>query len=112
MTSSAGKHDLGKVEAQGNVSDTVNIVSDIVADSSLAPAEEELEYVPDGGKEAWTVVLGSTLALFASSGLANSYVRLLLFSYLPLPLIETTFCRVLSRITTSPHFSHLHRHHP
>ncbi|KAI1787128.1 monocarboxylate permease [Ganoderma leucocontextum] len=35
--------------------------------------EDELEYVPDGGRAAWTVVLGSTLALFASAGMINSY---------------------------------------
>nr|VWP00292.1 Bud site selection protein 6 [Ganoderma boninense] len=35
--------------------------------------EQELEYVPDGGKAAWTVILGSTLALFASAGMINSY---------------------------------------
>ena len=35
------------------------------------------EYVPDGGKEAWTVVLGSSLALFASAGMINAYVRIL-----------------------------------
>ncbi|KAI0688206.1 hypothetical protein C8T65DRAFT_589805, partial [Cerioporus squamosus] len=30
---------------------------------------------PGGGREAWTVVLGSTLALFASAGMINAYVR-------------------------------------
>ncbi|CDO77904.1 hypothetical protein BN946_scf184692.g2 [Trametes cinnabarina] len=34
---------------------------------------DQLEYVPDGGKEAWTVVLGSSLALFASAGMINAY---------------------------------------
>ena len=29
-------------------------------------ATVEEEYVPDGGKEAWLVVLGSTMGLFAS----------------------------------------------
>ena len=47
--------------------------------AAIAPAtashEQELEYVPDGGKAAWTVVLGSTLALFASAGMINSYFR-------------------------------------
>ncbi|KAI8989624.1 major facilitator superfamily domain-containing protein [Trametes punicea] len=33
----------------------------------------ELEYVPDGGKEAWTVVVGSCLALVASAGMINAY---------------------------------------
>lgn len=36
--------------------------------------EPELEYVPDGGREAWIVVLGSSLALFASAGMVNAYV--------------------------------------
>ena len=35
----------------------------------------ELEYVPDGGREAWIVVLGTTMALFASAGMINAYVR-------------------------------------
>ncbi len=39
--------------------------------------EPQLEYVPDGGKEAWTVVLGSSLALFASAGMINTYVSAL-----------------------------------
>ncbi|KAL7284573.1 hypothetical protein ACG7TL_001865 [Trametes sanguinea] len=42
------------------------------ADSTEEPSYE-LEYVPDGGKEAWTVVLGSSLALFASAGMINAY---------------------------------------
>lgn len=40
---------------------------------AAVPAVPE-EHVPDGGKEAWTVVLGSTLALFASAGMINAYV--------------------------------------
>lgn len=42
----------------------------------IPPAESkpELEYVPDGGREAWTVVLGSALALFSSAGMINAYV--------------------------------------
>ena len=47
--------------------------------AAVAPAtpvlEQQLEYVPDGGRAAWTVVLGSTLALFASAGMINAYVR-------------------------------------
>ena len=64
MASSAEKQvaqDPSKVEAQTNVVDTTTV------DDRPASAVEELEYVPDGGREAWTVVLGSTLALFASS---------------------------------------------
>ena len=37
-------------------------------------ATVEEEYVPDGGKEAWLVVLGSTMGLFASAGMINAYV--------------------------------------
>lgn len=38
---------------------------------------------PDGGREAWTVVFASTLALFASFGVVNSYVSLLHTTLLP-----------------------------
>ncbi|KAH9912094.1 monocarboxylate permease [Epithele typhae] len=37
------------------------------------PVVLEEEYVPDGGMGAWTVLLGSTSALFASAGMINSY---------------------------------------
>ena len=40
----------------------------------LAESEPTFEYVPDGGREAWTVVLGSALALFSSAGMINAYV--------------------------------------
>ncbi|PIL29207.1 MFS general substrate transporter [Ganoderma sinense ZZ0214-1] len=39
----------------------------------LAESASEPEYVPDGGREAWTVVLGSALALFSSAGMINAY---------------------------------------
>ncbi|KAI9056296.1 monocarboxylate permease [Trametes sanguinea] len=42
------------------------------ADNTANPSYD-LEYVPDGGKEAWTVVLGSSLGLFASAGMINAY---------------------------------------
>lgn len=58
--------DAAKVEAQSTVVDTT------VADRNLATEEDE--YVPDGGREAWTVVMGSSLALFASAGMINAYV--------------------------------------
>ncbi len=48
------------------------------APATPAVLEQQLEYVPDGGKAARTVVLGSTLALFASAGMINAYVRRLL----------------------------------
>ena len=50
-------------------------VNPVVDDQALvADPEPALEYVPDGGREAWTVVLGSSLALFASAGMINAYV--------------------------------------
>lgn len=42
----------------------------------VAASVQELDYVPDGGREAWTVVLGSCLALFASAGMINAYVSI------------------------------------
>ncbi|EIW53525.1 MFS general substrate transporter [Trametes versicolor FP-101664 SS1] len=39
----------------------------------VAASIRDLDYVPDGGREAWTVVLGSCLALFASAGMINAY---------------------------------------
>ncbi|KAH9885248.1 MFS general substrate transporter [Cubamyces lactineus] len=38
-----------------------------------ASCTPELEYVPDGGREAWVVVFGTTMALFASAGMINAY---------------------------------------
>lgn len=56
------------------------------------PADEE--FVPEGGREAWTVVLGSTLALFASAGMINAYVSLTdFFEYLTWWLIP--YCCVV-----------------
>ncbi|KAJ8474237.1 hypothetical protein ONZ51_g7341 [Trametes cubensis] len=41
---------------------------------NVPPSEPDgLEYVPDGGREAWTIVVGSTLALVASAGMINAY---------------------------------------
>ncbi|EJF60629.1 monocarboxylate permease [Dichomitus squalens LYAD-421 SS1] len=66
----AEKQGHRKTEVQlGNVNPETAVV-----DAPATPiAEPELEYVPDGGKQAWTVVLGSTLALFASAGMINAY---------------------------------------
>ena len=36
--------------------------------------DSEADSVPDGGREAWLVVLGSSLALFVSAGMVNAYV--------------------------------------
>lgn len=44
------------------------------AEAQPPPAYEE--YVPDGGREAWTVVFGSALALFSSAGMVNAYVSI------------------------------------
>ena len=53
----------------------------ITAGSSIADSpqedQQEPEHVPDGGREAYTVVLGASLALFASAGMVNTYVRTL-----------------------------------
>ena len=61
--------DIGKVEAHTAVPNTA-----VGRGATVSATEDELEYVPDGGREAWTVLLGSTLALFASAGMINAYV--------------------------------------
>ncbi len=62
------------VKTESNVDSSPTVIAAIAPATPLH--EQELEYVPDGGKAAWTVVMGSTLALFASAGMINSYVRL------------------------------------
>ena len=62
------KQDDLKTETQAHTAD--------VAVPADAASMDALEFVPDGGREAWTVVLGSTLALFASAGMINAYVSL------------------------------------
>ena len=75
MSASAEK-DMSKVEAHATVVGS----TDVDYSPVRAPhRDEELEYVPDGGREAWTVVLGSTLALFASAGMINAYVSLYVY---------------------------------
>ena len=70
------KQRANKGEAQVKTSELGLSPTDDATDvPATAVQEQELEYVPDGGGEAWTVVLGSTLALFASAGMINSYVR-------------------------------------
>ena len=67
------KRDLEKAEEQLTV-----VGPAVVDDPPPEPsAELEPEYVPDGGREAWTVVLGSSFALFASAGMINTYVSAL-----------------------------------
>lgn len=51
-----------------------NVLGQLRTDVAAAPQSDEDEYVPDGDREAWTVVLGSSLALFASAGMINAYV--------------------------------------
>ncbi|KAI0730854.1 monocarboxylate permease [Earliella scabrosa] len=65
----AEKQDYGKAESQATV---INAVT-TDGPTSTHESEEQLEYVPDGGREAWTVVLGSSLALFASAGMINAF---------------------------------------
>lgn len=43
---------------------------------------------PDGGKDAWLVVLGSFLAMFSSFGIVNAYVRNDLPTYTLLLLLK------------------------
>ena len=53
-------------EAQVKTSELgLSPTDDAIDVPAIAVHAQELEYVPDGGREAWTVVLGSTLALFA-----------------------------------------------
>ena len=85
--------------------------------AAVAPAtpvlEQQLEYVPDGGKGAWTVVLGSTLALFASAGMINAYVRPSSAYRSEDFLVHNHFgCRARSKTTTSPRSSLRPRLHP
>ena len=61
------------------------------------PEESSQEYVPDGGREAWTVVLGTSLALFSSAGMINAYeipekkiqLNLLIPPALTIPPVQT-----------------------
>ena len=66
--------DREKQPQDGEVKTEVQTAAQVVPAVDDTPADEEL--VPEGGREAWTVVLGSTLALFASAGMINAYVRL------------------------------------
>ncbi|KAI1792396.1 monocarboxylate permease [Ganoderma leucocontextum] len=50
----------------------LTVVGPLATPAAESP-EPELEYVPDGGREAWAVVLGSALALFSSAGMINTY---------------------------------------
>ncbi|KAI0827531.1 monocarboxylate permease [Trametes gibbosa] len=59
-------------EKSGADADTATVAGS-VAPPAEPPAPQDLEHVPDGGKEAWTVVLGASLALFASAGMVNTY---------------------------------------
>lgn len=56
--------------------DTETVAGESVMRSNgrLALQDHASEDFPDGRKEAWAVVLGACLALFASAGMVNSYV--------------------------------------
>lgn len=58
----------------GTPSDTRSIDAEAQNPAPAPPVQDELDYVPDGGREAWLVVMGSSLALFASAGMINAYV--------------------------------------
>ncbi|KAI0763860.1 monocarboxylate permease [Trametes elegans] len=60
-------------EEKTDVETDVAPVGDAGAQDAPEPPRHDLDDVPDGGKEAWTVVLGSVLALFASAGMVNTY---------------------------------------
>ncbi|TFK87295.1 monocarboxylate permease [Polyporus arcularius HHB13444] len=45
----------------------------IVPSPEDAELQREADVIPDGGREAWLVVLGSSLALFVSAGMVNAY---------------------------------------
>lgn len=51
---------------------------------------------PDGGKDAWLVVLGSFLAMFSSFGIVNAYVRT---TYLRPTIATEAYHRVYFKIT-------------
>ena len=89
------KQDDLKTEIQAHTAD--------VAVPADAASMDALEFVPDGGREAWTVVLGSTLALFASAGMINAYVSL----SSPVSMLcandSVCICRARFRTTTSRH---------
>lgn len=78
-----------------------------------AVSAQELDYVPDGGREAWTVVLGACLALFASAGMINAYVSICgecaLATRAATTLTVKSCYREHSRITTKLRFCRLHR---
>ena len=74
----------------------LTVVGPAIEDDPLAtpPAESapQLEYVPDGGREAWTVVLGSALALFSSGGMINTYVSSIFRTFFPICCVRSGCC--------------------
>ncbi|RPD53739.1 monocarboxylate permease [Lentinus tigrinus ALCF2SS1-7] len=66
-----------KVPEKVATSLVATVQADVEAEPVSAQVDEEvqqeLETVPDGGREAWLVVLGSSLALFVSAGMVNAY---------------------------------------
>ena len=65
-----------------------------------AQQDFEVDSVPDGGREAWLVVLGSSLSLFVSAGMVNAYVSGKHTSVLSI-LHADLVSRVRSRVITS-----------
>ncbi|KAL1940489.1 hypothetical protein VTO73DRAFT_9061 [Trametes versicolor] len=60
-------------EKSGLETDTATVAGSFVPSDPPALQDLAIEDFPDGGKEAWTVVLGACLALFASAGMVNTY---------------------------------------
>lgn len=61
-------------EKSGLDTETATVAGSFVPSDPPALQDLPIEDFPDGGKEAWTVVLGACLALFASAGMVNTYV--------------------------------------
>ena len=75
------------------------------------PEESSQEYVPDGGREAWTVVLGTSLALFSSAGMINAYVSAFFFFSSLEVVPDESMNRAPSRATTRRLCCRHHRPH-
>lgn len=68
-----------------------------VSRKSSAESDALLDPPPDGGATAWIVLFGSTLVLFSTAGLSNSYVRgnaavgTLVISHLPQGVFQSYY---------------------
>lgn len=66
---------VGSVVASLTVSEpATDVPTDTKSKSADDSGQPSSECFPDGGREAWIVVLGSSLSLFASAGMVNAYV--------------------------------------